>query len=139
MRIKPLRGRLIRWKGKSATTTTTRTPITTGVTIAAGVVPATRRTTTTTTNQRTTTANHVPSYAMQCASRKRRDPETPGVITEAADMDEEEAKEVKEAKEVETEHAPKAEAEVDEGGRVEKPVVHTTLQNCYKESEKIQT
>ena len=74
---------------------------------------------------------------MQYASMKMRDPETAGVarpvmiVGEAIDTDKEEDKEV------ETEHAPKAEAAGKEGGRVGNMPDPTTLQYCYTEIRKI--
>ena len=126
------RGPLITWREKAATITTIKLPTTTGVTVAAGTVSATRRTTTiiTTTNRRTIIANRAPSYAIQYASRKRRDPGIPGVThpvaiaAEAADGD---VGEAKKAKEVETDHASKAVVEVKEGGRMGKAHAPTTL------------
>ena len=123
------------------TITITKIPTTTGVTVASGAAPATRRTTTiiTTTKRRVVIANRDQSHVMQYILRKRRDQGISGVAppvtiaAEAADRD------VGETEEVETDHAPKAEAEVEEGGRVGKLPVPTTLQIHQKKIRKLKT
>ena len=93
-----------------------------------------------TTSRRIIIANRAPLYATQYVSRKRRDPGMPSVtrpVTIAAKAANGDMGEAKEAKEVETDHAPKA--DVEEGGRAGKPPVPTTLQHCYKDIRKIQT